>query len=324
MFKNKKNKKKDIQKEGKKEGEQRKNINEPKFAITVFKPLGRDVPQEIVSFFADQQKDSSGAMFLVNEANNFREPLAISRDESIADLRYKLDIKDLKIEEQRKKIKLAIEQQERKIRNTRHGLLEIKEKEQNNDELNEPQKKLKKVNMIDEQKYLRQLKVVYYLINHSEDGSYDSIDGQGFRQRFYMYDEGALIPIFWDRKTATLHTAVDSRIKLYRSDQDLIDADYIDENRDTLGKIFRGLIIFFMIILIIGNIWLFGNNLERSGELDARSNSMAEVIKDSNFGQCVRSIAESNEELRLLLDIYRTELNESDETVINSVNTDLT
>lgn len=320
MFGKKKNK--DIQQEGKKEGEQRKNINEPKFHIYVFKPLGRDVPQEIVSFFAEQKKDASGSMFLVNEANNFREPLAISKDEAIQDLRDKLELKNLSIEEQRKKISTAIGIQERKIRNTKKGLLEVETKVEDGKE-NKIQKELKKVNIIDEQKYLRQLKVVYYFINHSEEGSYDSIDGNGFRQRFYLYDEGALIPIFWDRKTATLHTAVDSRIKLYRSDQDLIDADYIDENKDGMGKIFRGLMIFFMIILIIGNIWLFGNNLERSGELDEKSLAMTTALKDGNFGQCIKSISESNEELRLFLSEIRAESEENDENNINSVNTDL-
>lgn len=316
-------KKKNLQKEAKKEGEQRKNVNEPKFHIYVFKPLGRDVPQEIVSFFADQEKDASGSMFLVNKANNFREPLAISKDDAIEDLQYKLEVKGLTIEKQREKIGEAIRQQERKIRNTKKGLLEIETNVKEGGE-NEIQKKLKKVNIIDEQKYLRQLKVVYYLINHSQEGSYDSIDGDGFRQRFYLYDEGALIPIFWDRKTATLHTAVDSRIKLYRSDQDLIDADYIDENRDGLGKIFRGLMIFFMVILIIGNIWLFSKNLERSGELDARSQSMATALEDGNFGQCIKSISESNQELRLYLAQIKAEIEENDENNINAVNTDLT
>lgn len=320
MFKFKKNK--DIEKEGKKEGEQRKNINEPKFNITVFKPLGRDVPQEIVSFFANQEKDASGAMFLVNKENNFREPLAISRDESIEDLQYRLELKDLTIEEQRKKISAAIDSQEKKIRNTKKGLLEIKKN--NGKPENEIQEKLQKINIIDEQKYLRQLKVVYYLINHTKEGSYDSIDGQGFRQRFYLYDEGALIPIFWDRKTASLHTAVDSRIKLYRSDQDLIDADYIDENRDGLGKIFKGLIIFFMIILIIGNIWVFGQNLNRSGELDARSGAMATALEDGNFGQCIQSISKSNEELREYLDEIKNETDQNSDKNINEINTDLT
>lgn len=321
MFK--RNKKKDIQQEGKKEGEQRKNISEPKFHILVFKTLGQDVPMLINDFFADQQKDSSGSMFLVNEKQNFREPLAISKDEAIEDLQYKLELKKKPIEEQRKLIEDAIDKQERKIRNTKKGLLEIERTVKEGGE-NKIQKEIKKVNIIDEEKYLRQLKVVYYLINHSKKGSYDSVEGEGFRQRFYLYDEGALIPIFWDRKTATLHTAVDSRIKLYRSDQDQIDADYIDENRDGLGKVFRGLMIFFMIILIIGNIWLYGNNQERATELDEKSLAMSTALADGNFGQCIRSISESNEELRLLLDEYRAEIDDKGENNINTVNTDLT
>ena len=154
-----KKKNKDIQAEGKKEGEQRKNINEPKFNITVYKPLGRDVPQQIVNFFAEQERDTSGSMFLVNKQNNFREPLAISKDDAIEDLRYKLEVKDLTIEKQREKISKAIETQEKKIRNTKRGLLVIKETVKEGEE-NKIQEKVKKINIIDERKYLRQLKVV--------------------------------------------------------------------------------------------------------------------------------------------------------------------
>ena len=79
-----------------------------------------------------------------------------------------------------------------------------------------------------------------------------------------------------------------------------------------------------MIILIIGNIWLFGNNLERSGELDSKSLAFTTALKDGNFGQCIRSISESNEELRLILAETRAEMGENNENNINVVTTDLT
>lgn len=309
MFGKKKNK--NIEVIGKQEGERQKNINEPKFKIIVYKTLGRDVYQQIDDFYATQKKDNSGSMFLVNDEHNFKESLAISKNEEVQKLKERLDIKKLSIEQQREALNEKILEQEKRIRNIEHGVIKIGDKEE-------------KVNSIEENKLLKQLKVLKYVINHTEDGSYDSIDGQGFRQRYYLYDEGALIPMFWDRKTASLYVAVDTAIKFYKADQDLINADYADENRDKWAKIGRGLMVVLFVILFVGNIYWSMQIMDRSTELDARSTTMALAIEDSNFGQCIGAISTTNEDLRAIIDEYRAENNASIENNINVVNTDLT
>jgi len=300
-------KKKKLDEVAKQEGERQKNINEPKFKIIVHKTLGRDVYQEIDSFYATQKKDSSGSMFLVNEDHNFKESLAISKNEAVQKLKDRLNIKKLTIEEQRQALDDKIEEQEKRIRSIESGLIRTPDGEQ-------------KVNTIEENKLLKQLKVLKYVINHTDEGSYDSIDGQGFRQRFYLYDEGALIPIFWDRKTASLYVAVDTAIKFYKADQDLINADYADENRDKWAKIGKGLMVVLFVVLFLANMYIFIKNNDRSTELDMRAELMAKAIQDSNFGQCVGTIASTNLELRRIIDDYRAQNNEND---INIVNTDL-
>jgi len=304
--------KKDIQVIGKQEGERQANINEPKYNIKVYKTLGRDVPQEIDSFYATQKKDSSGSMFLVNDKHNFKESLAISKNEEVLKLKERLDIKKLSREEQRKALDIKILEQESRIRSIQNGVIETKDGKE------------EKVNSIEENKILKQLKVLKYVINHTDDGSYDSIDGQGFRQRYYLYDEGALIPMFWDRKTTSLYVAVDTRIKFYKADQDLINSDYADENRDKWAKIGRGLMVVLFVILFIGNIYWAMQIMDRSNELDSRSTAMALAIEDSNFGQCIGQISTTNKELLKIIDEYRAEMNQSSENNINSVNTDLT
>lgn len=305
------NKKKDVQEIGKQEGERQKNINEPKFKIIVYKTLGRDVYQEIDSFYATQKKDSSGSMFLVNEDHNFKESLAISKNEAVQKLKDRLNIKKLTLEEQRQALDEKIEEQEKRIRSINSGLLVEKGEEI-------------KVNTIEENKLLKQLKVLKYVINHTDEGSYDSIDGNGFRQRFYLYDEGALIPMFWDRKTASLYVAVDTAIKFYKADQDLINADYADENRDKWAKIGKGLMVVLFVVLFLANMYIFIQNNDRSSELDTKSQAIALAIQDSNFGQCISTISTTNEELMRVIEEYRSENAQTGENNINTVNTDLT
>lgn len=316
-----KKKKKDIEIIGKQEGERQKNINEPKFKIIIYKTLGRDVYQEIDNFYATQKKDNSGSMFLVNEDHNFKESLAISKNEEVEKLKERLNIKKLSIEDQRKALDNKIIEQEKRIRNIEGGIIKHvipKDKEREEQIIEE------KVNSIEENKRLKQLKVLKYVINHTDKGSYDSIDGDGFRQRFYLYDEGALLPMFWDRKTASLYVAVDTAIKFYKADQDLINADFADENRDKWAKIGRGLMVVLFVVLFIGNIYWAMQIMERSNELDDRSTAMALAIEESNFGQCIGQISTTNNALLEIIDEYRAENNSTGENNINSVNTDLT
>lgn len=316
-----KKKKKDIEVIGKQEGERQKNINEPKFKIIIYKTLGRDVYQEIDKFYATQKKDSSGSMFLVNEDHNFKESLAISKNEEVEKLKERLNIKKLSIEDQRKALDTKIIEQEKRIRSIDGGIIKHTIPK---DEKREEQTIEEKVNSIEENKRLKQLKVLKHVINHTDEGSYDSIDGDGFRQRFYLYDEGALIPMFWDRKTASLYVAVDIAIKFYKADQDLINADFSDENRDKWSKIGRGLMVVLFVVLFIGNIYWAMQIMERSNELDDRSTAMALAIEESNFGQCIGQISTTNSALLDIIDEYRAKNNASGENNINSVNTDLT
>jgi len=302
MFKKKEN----VKELGKKEGERQKNINQPKFKIVVYKTLGRDVYQEINSFYATQQKDSSGSMFLVNDDQKFKESMTVSKHPDIIKLKDRLDIKKLSLEEQRKAITDKIEEQEKRIRSVKDGKI--------NDE---------KVNIVEEQKRLRQLKVLKYIINHGDMGSYDSIDGQGFRQRFYLYDEGALTPLFWDRKTNSLFVAIDTAIKFYKADQDLINADYVDENKDKWAGFGKGLMVVLFVVLIIATGYLFIKNNDRASELDARAETIALAIQDSNFGQCIGSIATTNEKLLEIIDEYRVESGENTTNALNTKDTDL-
>src|SRR6056297_3018575 len=149
-------KKKDIEVIGKQEGERQKNINEPKFKIKVYKSLGRETYQEIDSFYANQKKDNSGSMFLVNQEHNFKESLAVSKNEEIVKLKDRLDIKKLPIEKQREVLDRKIEKQEDKVRHIIDGVLV------------EGDKKIK-VNSIEEDKKLRQLKVLKYVMNHTDE-----------------------------------------------------------------------------------------------------------------------------------------------------------
>jgi len=299
-------KKKDVDVIGKQEGERQKNINEPKYKIEVFKHLGRDVPQEIDSFYANQKKDSSGSMFLVAEDHNFKEPLSISKNDSVEKLKYRLDLKNLPLDKQKELLDRKVTEQENLVRGIVDGVAEVKGEK-------------KKVNSIEEEKKLKQLKVLRYIINHSDSGSYDTIDGLGFRKRYYLYNEGALIPMFWDRNTASLYVAVDTAIKFYKADQDLIEQDYIDENRNKWANFGKGLMVVLFVVLFIANIYLLIQNNERSDGLDARSQAMAEAIQDGNFGQCISTISTTNEKLLEIIEEYRP----NNEKNINGVNTDL-
>lgn len=320
-----KKKKKNIEVIGKQEGERQKNINEPKFQIKVYKTLGKDVCQEIDSFYADQKKDGSGSMFLVNDDHNFKESLAISKNEAIVKLKERLDIKNLSVEAQQKAIDAKIVAQEKRIRSIEGGVIKaetsVGETKPLPPKSSEEKPELEKVNIIEENKRLRQLKVLRYVVNHSETGSYDSIDGQGFRQRYYLYDEGALIPMFWDSKTTSLYVAVDTAIKFYKADQDLINADYADENRDKWLQFGKGLMVVVFAILFLANMYIFIQNLDRSNSLDLRSETMTLAIEDSNFGQCIKTISTTNEGLMEIVEEYRAKNNESN---INVVTTDLT
>ena len=305
-------KKKNVIQEAKTEGERQKNINEPTYKISVYKTLGRDVPQEISCFFAIQKKDESGSLYLINEENNFRENLSISRHESIQKLYDRLEIKNLTEKEKAETLNKKIEEQEDLVRSIERGTI-----------LNKTNKDPIRVNAIDEAKKLRQLKVLKYVISHSEEGSFDSISSDGYRQRFYLYDEGALIPMFWDRKKASLFPAVDTAIKFYKADQDLINQDFADENRDKWLNIAKTLgIIVFSVLFLANMYWTYKIN-DYSQKVTTQAQAFAESVKDSNFGVCVATISTTNKQLLEIIDQYRTELNQSNAKNINSVTTDL-
>lgn len=289
-------KKKDIETQ---EKDRQKNIVEPKYKIKLYKTLGRDVPVCINSFIATQKKDASGSMTLVSEDNNFKEPLAISKNEHIQKLKDRLELKNLPLEEQKALLEKKINKQEERIRSILAG--KIGEE---------------KVNQIEEDKLLKQLKVLRYVINHSEDGSYDAVDQDGYRERYYLYDEGALIPMFWDRKTVSLYVATDTAIKFYKADQDLIDQDYIDENRNKWASIGKGLMLILFVILFLFNVyWAMQNN--------NTANEIASAIENSNFAECVSTISRTNERVLTVNDRLYNLLSEDTKKIINEVNTDL-
>jgi hypothetical protein len=230
---------------------QEKNINETVVKISVKRPVGEGFPVTIAEFEAIQERDSSNNLILVNEDNNFKEDVDVVQEQFMSDLANTLDLHRCDNEEKITKLRSLIEKQEKLLNSISEGYIK---KEIVNDKKEKEIVKVK-VNEIDERLKLKRYQVFLEDLEHGGEGSYEELTIDGYRHYSYLYKSGILYPYKILKSKAHYYADVTSKRKIYKTEQDLIDQEYMNDNKGFLSGWKQYLWIALIALLIVANVY---------------------------------------------------------------------
>lgn len=302
-------------KKEKKDNAKLSNAGSTTVKVSVYRIVGKALRMEVLRFTATQDKDRSGNLILTNPEFDFREDIDFIKEKVIEDLEYRLEVLGGTKVEKIKKVEEAIKEQESRIKNIREGRLTIIAEDGKEQVFN--------VNPIDEDVKLTQLKVLRDSLKVEGNSSHEFIDVEGHRNISYKFEEGVLFPIVYYDKEATLTPDKTARRKNYKSEQDLIDTEYMQDKVNPFTGIGKVILWILFVVLFVGNVWWATNNAERSAEITAMwdESYMAEVLKASEQSalKCSAYLSYSADANKEIIDWAILQLNKT-ETNINTRN----
>jgi len=200
-----------------------------------------------------------------------------------------------KLKTDEEKIKLI----ESKINEQQAKIKELEAKTEGNDYAS-----IGDVNIHDEHHRLNTLKILKHTVENKGKGSFEEVNGAGFRQRSYLLQDGTLIPYFHNSEKTSLYPHQAINRKIYKEAKDMIDRDYVDENTSKGGQFFKNFLMIATIGLLILNVWWAMENQTNGIELSemATNSNLAELITSSQGSAllCAEYLAqqvESNDKL---------------------------
>jgi hypothetical protein len=295
----------------KKKEKNQKNVSENIVRIEVFRLLGDSVPYSIALFEAIQDKDSDNNLVLVEENNSFKDDVEIVQNKLLSDLKFTLDLSSLSLEEKINLVKKKIRSQESILKNIKDGYYYKENKEGKKEKI--------KVNIIDEELNLNKYKVFLEHLQNSGSGSYETIDFDGKKRIYYMYKNGLLYPIKYIKAKNTLYPDVSTKRKIYKSEQDEIDREFLNDNRGLFSGwkqyLFIGIILVFFIVNIYWSVQLYkGYN-----KFDESTLSQLTDMAEGSAIKCAYWNSISSEKTAKILENYEKVLNESNNNKNNKI-----
>ncbi len=96
----------------------------------------------------------------------------------------------------------------------------------------------------------------------------------------FLISDGVLIPYFHASTNVTLYPDIGSKRKIYKDRQDMIDAEFLEENRSPFSGLWKNLGQILLVILIIANVWWASENMASQREFveTVDSGSFAEIL----------------------------------------------
>jgi hypothetical protein len=267
---NKNNKKKEVQ-------------DDTKVVVTVKRELGGIIPKTIAKFIAIQRRDVYMNLIIENQKYNFKEDIEIVKDRILDQLNYRLDMAGKSKEERIEIIKQNIEKQEKLLKDIKDGKVKKTNKPVTAEELmKDPEKNIRRVNTVDEENKLLQYKALLFETqNENGKGSYEGLDENGQREMMFTYKEGVFYPIFYNASNCSLHPALGTKKKIYKSEQDLIDKDREDEKSGGFKGWFGIFSKALIVILILVNVYWANQNFKNTENIDSKISQYRDMAENS-------------------------------------------
>jgi hypothetical protein len=243
---------------GKKDEKKTKKVSENVVRIEVLRLLGGTVPYTIAKFEATQERDSDNNLVLIESAYSFKDDVDIVQHKLIQDLDERLELHKKSIEERKEVVKKKIVEQQDLISKIKDGYIHKKVTENGK----EVEKKIK-INKIDEDKKLREYRILLTHLEENGAGSYETIDSDGLKRIMYLYKEGILIPYKFISVKNTLYPDISTKRKVYKENQDLIDQEFFNDNKGFFSGWKKWVAIGIMVIWLLSNIY-YSVNLNRA------------------------------------------------------------
>jgi len=214
----------------------------------------------IAEFDAEQSKDDNYGLIVSGDEDRFKESLEINPHQVIDLLKYKLDLTGKQSSEKIDIVKKKISEQERQIKD--YELVDFMIVKDN----------VKvQINKIDELNKLNYLKILRDVVFNEGSGSFEVINFKGQREMHYDYIQGLLYPVFFSTSKHTTSPANDTKKKIYKEKQDMIDKQFNDEiGGGELGWFTRIMKIAFVILfiaLMAGNYYTWAKGAELSNQI---------------------------------------------------------
>jgi hypothetical protein len=291
-----------------KEQDKRKNISKPTIHVIVKRLMG-NMPITIAEFDAILDRDDDFNQKIINEEYHFKEDIDVSAHKIIELLKYKLDLENLKADNpadlKAKKLEAIdkkIAEQENIVKTIKFSSTEVQgiEVDPDKDEGESTG------NIIDEDYKLQQLKALRFVVQREGEGVYEEVNANGTRQMMFLQKEGVFYPYYHCSTNVTLYPDIGSKRKVYKERQAMIDADYIDENRNPFSGIWKNVLWIMLIIVFLLNVYW-------SMELSKDRQEFSNMVDSSMFGQILEKAEGSYIKCA---DIY-TELIETNKEFIN-------
>jgi hypothetical protein len=283
-----------------------KNISENVIRIEVFRLLGENVPYSIALFEALQDKDTDNNLVLVNQSNSFKDDVEIVKQKFIIDLQFTLDLSSLSHSEKLDTIKKKIKEQEFLIKSIKDGYIEkkvIKDEKEIIEKL--------KVNIIDEEFKLTKYNVLLESLENNGDGSYETIDFDGKKRIYYMYKEGVLYPIKYIKAKNTMYPDISTKRKIYKQEQDLIDQEFLNDNKGIFSGWKKYFVIACMIIWMVLLIYWSVQLNKSYAKFDESTLSKLTDMAEGSAIKCAYWYTQDAEKTSRILDNYEKLLNET-------------
>jgi len=245
--------------------------------IIIIKRLMGNIPVTVARFKANQERDNDFNLVLINkDESNFKEDISITQNKLIDLLKYKLDLTGKTKEEKIKLIDVAISSQEKLLKQIKSEDPSLKTPNPNDSE-----DAITK-NIIDEDYRLCTLKTLRFTVKHDGAGSYEEINEDGYKQIMFVSIDGILYPYFHSSTNVTLHPDISSKRKIHKERGDMIEADYLNENKGIFSGWFLHIMKFLIVALLVFNMWWTFDLLEARQEFDS-------FVDSSAFGQLLES-----------------------------------
>jgi len=224
--------------------------------IVIKRLISGVTPQTVAEFNATQTRDNNFNLTVVNEDENFKEDIEFAKNETIFHLKYRLDLEKYDLKEKIEVINESIKKQQERVRKIKDGKI---------DDL--------VVNVFDEKSKLRKLKVLKYVVENESKGSYEELNSKGQRQITFLLNNGVFVPYFHkapvDEKgeNIDLHPDIGSKRKIFKEKDQELEKRMLEAQLGFLGTNLGKILTIAFIILFIGNMMGYWENMQRSQQI---------------------------------------------------------
>ncbi len=282
--------------------EKLKGVADTKVNVIVWKQLGGSIPVKTFKFKCTQERDSNDNLILKSEEMNFKENLNIEKHETLERIGNRLKFSTLDREGKLKIIKEKIKLQDALLSDIENGKVEkqvLDEKgEIKKDEEGKPV--LKYINKLDEERVLKNYKILKYTVENEGDAIYEFLDDDGSREVNYMLMGGMFFPMPFNPTTLSFYVGIDTKKKIYKQKS----VDYLDEYKNDMfggapswfSNVPRIIWIVSFLMMVITIVYNLNMAHEQSGDIGSiASQQFNEYVENIDLDVMCNSWNKQNE-----------------------------